>query len=134
MNRIIKFRAWDIKNKQMREVKCIKFNWDNIPLKINGCIDEECKPENLMQFTGLKDKNGKEIYEGDIVKNKYGYNKKVGKGYITKTKTEIGVFEWDSHWASFKWSKSVVSNMGIFEVIGNIYENKELLTIQEGKK
>lgn len=72
----------------------------------------------LMQYTGLKDKNGKEIYEGDIVQATY-YGKKV-----------IGSI---NYWLGcFILENSCVSDNQLFvfdhvEVIGNIYENPELL-------
>lgn len=87
----------------------------------------------LMQSTGLKDKNGIEIYEGDIVRsNWYDYDnnayKKKGEvifvgaqsviAYDSKFVLETGEIEYDAH------SLSYAENP---EVIGNIYENSELL-------
>ena len=66
----------------------------------------------LMQYTGLKDKNGKEIYEGDVVKTSLGIGKvcmRLGCWFIEMQK-ELGYFHTDE-----------------IEVIGNIYENPELL-------
>ncbi|ORX22202.1 hypothetical protein BVF91_12990 [Thermoanaerobacterium sp. PSU-2] len=84
------------------------------------------EPESVGQYTGLKDKNGQEIYEGDIVvaEDSYG-NKWCG---VVKYK--------DKHTAFFVEGKNVAAilgwhltdNNGVFaEVIGNIYENPELL-------
>ena len=71
--------------------------------------------ETIGQYTGLKDKNGKKIFEGDIVKSKYG---------VFKSKVEWN----DSFCGFFPFCNN---DTGIFadecEVIGNIYENKELL-------
>lgn len=81
--------------------------------------------KTLMQFTGLHDKNGKEIYEGDIVmRNKYtvasGRQEMVGPYEIT----------WDNNKAGFEY-KTEGYTAGLFydvhEVIGNIYEHPELL-------
>jgi uncharacterized phage protein (TIGR01671 family) len=94
----------------------------------SGEFIEEWAVDNLMQYTGLKDKNGKEIYEGDIIKNGGG---------------RICVVEWHQPTAGFdsKFMRDTVMNPAIdksygfqcnmwemhVEVIGNIYENPELL-------
>lgn len=81
--------------------------------------------ETIGQYTGLKDKNGKEIYEGDIVQN---LSEK--KGYVAFLQQEMGyVVVWDScdvrlgHRAR---GGSYDHDLSL-EVIGNIYDNKELL-------
>jgi uncharacterized phage protein (TIGR01671 family) len=75
--------------------------------KIHGNVFE--------QYTGLYDKNGKEIYEGDILKDK-----RTG---------DIGPVEWDDYEAGFMWMhpKMYHASMGNLEVIGNIHESKELV-------
>lgn len=84
----------------------------------------------LMQCTGLKDKNGKLIYEGDVIKYLGGtVNNKFVK-YITKWNDNIGQFyiskinpsEYDN-WKDWHLARHDLD----YEVIGNIYENKELL-------
>lgn len=82
----------------------------------NNHADERIvDPKTIGQYTGLKDKNGKKIFEGDIVKSKYG---------VFKSKVEWN----DSFCGFFPFCNN---ETGIFadecEVIGNIYENKELL-------
>ena len=111
--RKIKFRAWDTFNKLM----CIVYHlewiqgemWvDVIPNSGNSKRTLMVKQNPLMQYTGLIDKNGKEIYEGDVVDTD-GYIFEVG--YITAVGTYIttGMFKDSS------------------EIISNIYENPELI-------
>ncbi len=75
MDREIKFRVWDVENKEMLEVQELDFE----PTFYGGRIairpdqySDYFDPEDmiLMQYTGLHDKNGKEIYEGDIIRIK----------------------------------------------------------------
>jgi uncharacterized phage protein (TIGR01671 family) len=75
MNREIKFRIWDIENKEMLKVQELDFEPTFYggriairPDQYNDYFDTE--DMILMQYTGLHDKNGKEIYEGDIIRIK----------------------------------------------------------------
>lgn len=71
------------------------------------------------QFTGLKDKNGVEIYEGDIVKFQYGIGRVYWCDNTSQFKIEFNI-DSDSLWL-------YCCKNSIIEIIGNIYENKELL-------
>jgi len=127
--REIKFRAWDKLTKTMRYVLCI--DWLNGLVDLNGKIIER-KYDNskgdeviLMQYTGLKDKNGKEIYEGDIVE---AWSE--GKKAIGKVKQRIdGLWLMYPAWQSGKtWGLMPnKERKTTVEIIGNIYENKELI-------
>jgi hypothetical protein len=85
---------------------------------------------DLMQYTGLKDKNGKEIYEGDILKYNFPYDgrlKHVSLVKFVETEASFGIK--DRYGNEIPLYRIAANNY--FEVIGNIYENEELLKSEE---
>lgn len=135
--RPIKFRAWDKHNKIMWPIKTLHFNQETgvleaLGFSYRGAIFEPDEDKNvLMQFTGLHDKNGKEIWEGDVVRSYFDYSDEDGQPCGEKHEThEVVKFEKGIQgWPSFR---AGVLNFGEFEieVVGNIYENPELLKSQ----
>ena len=111
----IKFRAWS-KTKQ-----CI-INWENIKDNLSNFINND--DYILMQYTGLKDENVKEIYEGDIISfSDLSISFTVAHIYFEK-----GCFYADDKCPIGNVSLGyLVNNNRNVEVIGNIFENPELL-------
>lgn len=117
--REIKFRAWDKGKKEMETFNLydISYDYDNgYWLKGAGASlnFDVLKDTEIMQFTGLLDKNGKEIYEGDIVE--------FSSFEEGREREEIS---WAKHFTGFCFSKEDADR---YEIIGNIYENPELLS------
>jgi len=131
--REIKFRAWDRVAKKMYFVEGIDWSKTNEiitdvyhNIDISGTIDSPV----LMQFTGLHDKNGKEIYEFDIVSV-------VGDKFVVLW-VSCG-FQFVDIWTNAKSIKSEeileLYNKGVsIKVIGNIFENSDLLNDYEKPK
>lgn len=113
MNRIIKFRVWCKSSKEMTDHDKIRI------------LPEEKKLSQVflddsviwMQYTGLKDKNGKEIYDGDIVKC---------DDIVTNLTWLDGGFQMITSENQGK-SPAIQDRLKRFEIIGNIYENPELI-------
>ena len=125
---IPRFRAWDDWRKRMSVVDRIYIDTKGVRLYDDfGEYWRNFRDAKLMQSTGLFDKNGKEIFEGDIV----------------DYKGRKAVIKWHGSYASFiyrfvdelqervsEWHPLFLAYYH-FEVIGNIYENKELLEVEE---
>lgn len=162
--REIKFRVWDTFNERMIE-QPYRFTPSSEADKIDGddrfntpymyyedWQDEEDgvrRPCHVMQFTGLKDKNGKEIYEGDIVIVPYvdplgRLHRDVPNGKY-KVLFEFGYFALqyphEQQLLAFGCERSegdyipnygvptILTDTTVYEIIGNIYENPELVTL-----
>lgn len=128
--REIKFRFFD--GGKMCEVGDLTFFADNAGYHINGEFPSTGKDlYPLMQFTGLLDKNGKEIYEGDFVRGiKFASGKE--KAFTGEVRHQASSAVFQSMFAVFeadsdKWLEGTNILTYELEVIGNIYENPELL-------
>ena len=118
-----KFRAYDESNEVMEYGVSVD---NGRPVKEGYQLyntENTVYHSQLMQFTGLTDKNGREIYEGDIVKYIMGM-----KFTITFHKNAFGWFEGDDF---IPFADMAQCQLPELEVIGNIYENPELLKENE---
>lgn len=123
---IPKFRAWDKLGKIMLPVGDIDTSYKLVYLEEdNGYRCERDFDEiELMQFTGLKDKNGKEIFEGDIVKYKLEEKAFTDIASYNKFFACFGLKDDTGDWfCSFDWLLENIKQDDI-EVVGNIYEEE----------
>ncbi|KKB72465.1 YopX family protein [Bacillus sp. TH008] len=91
--------------------------------------DPDEEPFYLMQYTGLKDKNRKEIYEGDVVKFKSVYYENKIMKAVVKFKDSLGAFVFDMGDDQGTWIMN--ASMREIEVIGDVYRNPDLLEAAE---
>lgn len=118
--RAIKFRAWDIINKKMLKYGDIMHlpMWEVLP----GTPEQ--RAFNTMQYTGIKDMNGTDIYEGDILL----FTSRHGEESICFVLFENAAF-------TIKWIESTYFRTDLdywsvkVKVVGNIHEHKELLKV-----
>ncbi|WP_445622591.1 YopX family protein [Lacticaseibacillus paracasei] len=132
MKREIKFRAYSSHNHKMYPVSNIEWDidgriWVTADDGKNGIelIDEEA---HLMPYTGLRDKNGREIYENDVLQcTSYTY----GNGETGKTSLLVKYHEMSAGFIAGPYMLGKLMDIRKCEVIGNIFENPELLEVKQ---
>lgn len=147
---IPKFRAWDKVFKEMVQVNALVLDEQvvKVTYKNGNVAKEDMKEYELMQSTGLKDKNGKEIFEGDILKFNDEWPDYCYEGYVDGSIDGINYVEIKKEKTYFTFGKTKIPESSLtdlvenehypfeellttasyeFEIIGNVYENKELL-------
>lgn len=131
---IPRFRAWDKEFKEMVQVDALVFDEQVIKAtyKNGNVVKEDLKNYVLMQSTGLKDKNGKEIFEGDILTT--GERTGVVKNhrtlgfYVNDARGDNWWFGGDVDLADFEdFTRDVAEKI---EILGNIHENPELAEVR----
>ena len=151
---LLRFRAWLKKEQKMdNEIDHISWLEDELYCIGDG-ITYMVLAEDLvlMQSTGLKDKNGKEIFEGDILKFNDEWNEYCHEGYVDGSVEGVNYVEVVKGEACFEFGKTRYPESSLFiymedehlsfaelvkdkdfgfEIIGNVYENPELLEEKE---
>ena len=135
MNDRFKFRVWSIANKKYCHFATMDLSADGLlrvirPLEQSEYIDDYENRYVIQQCTGLKDKNGKLIYEGDILKELYTDDDGI-KEYFSIVKWHIGSAGFVMYDVDYKIDYTYFNefdvNLDNFEIVGNIYENSDFL-------
>lgn len=125
--RKIKFRVWNPHSKDMSNkyhaIRCNGVLMSACSNEVYLETDLEVTKDVVMQFTGLLDKNGKEIYEGDIVES-YNSSFLEKEDSLEKVKTKT-VIEWENSINHISFGLGFTAHD--IEIIGNIYENSDLI-------
>lgn len=119
--REIKFRFWSINERKMlhNEHPYVDVNYFNL---INGHL----WAYEVMQYTGLKDKNGKEIFEGDVLMTLWGDS----CSGVVEYNAQYAVYNFVCKERNFTYD-FIETQSDEYEIIGNIHENPELIEVDE---
>jgi len=133
--RELKFRAWDSKEGKMiydvqNAYDCGAYYGVDLSVSCFGEVLEDSERYVVEQYTGLKDKNGKEIYEGDILRFMGGSKSVVKFCEMKDSDCTYFYLGWASVPDDYE-PMSLCEEAGLCEVIGNIHENPELLGEEE---
>lgn len=126
MAMIPRFRAWDKKFKEMVQVDALVFEEQIIKVtyKNGNVAKEDLKNYVLMQSTGLRDKNGKEIFEGDIIGMRDGL-----LNGVVEFNIDLGM--WTNSLLRYNNFERLCSIADSREIIGNIWEHPELAEVKQ---
>lgn len=145
---IPKFRAWSTDKKIMAEVRTLRFTDELV--ETDKLVERSIEGVKLMQSTGLKDENGQEIFEGDILKFNDEWDDYCYEGYVDGSTEGINYVEIKREKTCFTFGKTKLPESSLidlvenehypfegllieasyeFEIIGNVYENPELLEV-----
>lgn len=137
MNRELKFRIFDLYNKNFIQNKEFSISYDGIPLfsfsqsSRNSCLINKCdlnKNFIISQFTGLKDCYGKDIYEGDLIEYEDFWSKEKTIDEVTIEADESSM---ECHpFNSYSMDEMCMKPPKKCKIIGNIFENPELLEMK----
>lgn len=121
---LLRFRAWDKEFKEMVQVDALIFDEQIIKAtyKNGNIVKEDLKNYVLMQSTGLKDKNGKEIFEGDIIDSTDGF-----LTGVIEFRVSLGMFV--SYLVEYNNFERLCNIASSRKIIGNIWEHPELAEV-----
>ena len=135
--REIRFKAWDSENEIFGEVDEVHGDFEFIKdgdrvrsdLNLQVILNRDFPEIIALQFTGLYDKNGKHIYEGDIIRSPRDRSYHFGEvGKIIYLEDKAG-FLVEGKWSRNQYQDALDCDIAIeSEIIGNVYQNPELLT------
>ena len=145
---LLRFRAWSTDKKIMAEVRTLRFTDELV--ETDKFVERSIEGVKLMQSTGLFDNNGKEIFEGDILKFNDEWAEYDYCGYVDGVTEGINCVEVVRGEACFEFGKTKLPESALFaiedehfkfkdfikdegrefEVIGNIWENRDLLGVE----